>query len=139
MRRLVAFLLFFNGLVFAESQPLVPLIENIPGRRTVNLDGPWHVIVDPYETGLRGRFYENATTETPGGGPIEYDFEASETLNVPGDWNTQKEKLFFYEGPVWYKRIVFLSEAGAHAGLCLFRRRQLFRARLSQRRSLGRT
>ncbi len=104
MGRLVAFLLFFNGLVFAESQPLVPLIGNIPGRRTVNLDGPWHVIVDPYETGLRGRFYENATTETPGGGPIEYNFEASETLNVPGDWNTQKEKLFFYEGPVWYKR-----------------------------------
>jgi beta-glucuronidase len=61
-------------------------------------------IVDPYETGLDARFYDNATTETPGAGPIEYNFEASETLNVPGDWNTQREKLFFYEGPVWYER-----------------------------------
>jgi beta-glucuronidase len=23
---------------------------------------------------------------------------------VPGDWNTQRESLFFYEGPVWYER-----------------------------------
>jgi len=83
------------------------VIGNIPGRTTVSLNGPWHVIVDPYETGLHARFYENATVEMPGGGPIEYNFEASDTLNVPGDWNTQKEKLFFYEGPVWYKRTFF--------------------------------
>src|SRR5262249_45617828 len=25
-------------------------------------------------------------------------------LNVPGDWNTQRESLLFYEGSVWYKR-----------------------------------
>jgi beta-glucuronidase len=25
-------------------------------------------------------------------------------LNVPGDWNTQREQLMFYEGPVWYRR-----------------------------------
>jgi beta-glucuronidase len=23
---------------------------------------------------------------------------------VPGDWNTQKEKLLFYEGPLWYEK-----------------------------------
>ncbi|MDA3859928.1 MAG: beta-glucuronidase, partial [Melioribacteraceae bacterium] len=23
---------------------------------------------------------------------------------VPGDWNTQKEKLFYYEGTIWYKK-----------------------------------
>jgi beta-glucuronidase len=23
---------------------------------------------------------------------------------VPGDWNTQRESLFYYEGPVWYER-----------------------------------
>src|SRR5690606_30528233 len=35
---------------------------------------------------------------------IEYDFDASETLIVPGDWNSQDEKLFYYEGTVWYKK-----------------------------------
>jgi len=79
-----------------------PLIGNIPGRKTLSLNGVWHAIIDPYETGLRARFYENATSET--GGPIEYNFERSETLNMPGDWNTQKERLLFYEGPVWYRR-----------------------------------
>jgi beta-glucuronidase len=66
------------------------------------LNGAWQSIVDPYETGLRARFYENASSDTSG--PIEYNFERSETLNVPGDWNTQKERLFFYEGPIWYRR-----------------------------------
>jgi len=28
----------------------------------------------------------------------------SPTLKVPGDWNTQRESLFYYEGPLWYER-----------------------------------
>ena len=36
--------------------------------------------------------------------PTEYDFSKAPTLKVPGDWNTQRESLFFYEGPVWYER-----------------------------------
>ncbi len=35
---------------------------------------------------------------------IEYDFDNSEKLNVPGDWNTQSEKLLYYEGTIWYKK-----------------------------------
>jgi beta-glucuronidase len=85
----------------APRPPL--LIENVSGRVTTSLNGAWHVIVDPYETGLHARYYEQATPETRSG-PIEYNFEQSETLNVPGDWNMQKERLFFYEGPLWYKR-----------------------------------
>ncbi len=99
MRGWIALFIIFNSLAWPAAQPPAPLLDNIPGRTTVSLNGPWHVIVDPYETGLHARFYENATVEAPGGGPIEYNFEASETLKVPGDWNTQKEKLFFYEGP----------------------------------------
>jgi beta-glucuronidase len=103
MRHLAVLLFIINSLDFSQPQPSFALIGNIPGRKTVSLDGAWHVIVDPYETGLHARFYENATAES-GGGPIEYNFATSEILNVPGDWNTQKEKLFFYEGPVWYQR-----------------------------------
>lgn len=102
MRKLIAFILFLSGLAWTLPRSSTPLVGNVPGRSTVSLDGDWHVIVDPYETGLRARFYENATAES--GGPIEYNFAASETLKVPGDWNTQKKELFFYEGPVWYGR-----------------------------------
>jgi beta-glucuronidase len=35
---------------------------------------------------------------------VEYDFDHSGQLNVPGDWNTQRESLLFYEGSVWYKQ-----------------------------------
>ena len=35
---------------------------------------------------------------------IEYDFDKSPTMQIPGDWNTQDERLFFYEGTVWFKK-----------------------------------
>jgi len=34
---------------------------------------------------------------------IEYDFDTDDLLMVPGDWNTQAEKLYYYEGTMWYK------------------------------------
>ena len=103
LRPKIALFIVFSGLVCGSAFPVSsPIIGNIPARKTISLNGAWQSIVDPYETGLRARFYENATSET--GGPIEYNFERSATLNVPGDWNTQKERLFFYEGPIWYRR-----------------------------------
>ncbi len=36
--------------------------------------------------------------------PIEYDFAKAPKLKVPGDWNTQRDSLLFYEGPIWYER-----------------------------------
>ncbi len=35
---------------------------------------------------------------------LEYDFDKSDIISVPGDWNSQKENLFYYEGTVWYKK-----------------------------------
>jgi beta-glucuronidase len=89
------------------SSPLEPspatLIANFPGRTSVSLNGDWNITVDPYETGLGGRFYENRKPQNKGD-LVEYDFDASPTLKIPGDWNTQRPDLFFYEGPVWYKK-----------------------------------
>ncbi len=79
------------------------LIANIPARIRVNLDGNWNAIVDPFETGLNSRFYENRKPKDPSE-LVEYDFDASGTLKVPGDWNTQRESLLFYEAPLWYQR-----------------------------------
>ena len=35
---------------------------------------------------------------------VEYNFAKSDTLTVPGAWNSQKKELFYYEGTVWYER-----------------------------------
>jgi beta-glucuronidase len=79
------------------------LIANIPGRTTVNLDGAWHAIVDPFDNGKSSRFFRNEKARNKSD-LVEYSFDLSPVLNVPGDWNTQREQLMFYEGPVWYRR-----------------------------------
>jgi len=91
-------------LVSCATAAITPtnLIENIPGRTTVSLDGAWHVIVDPFENG-KERFFRDAKPKDKSD-LVEYSFDLSPVLNVPGDWNTQREALMFYEGPVWYRR-----------------------------------
>ncbi len=87
------------------------LIINTFARNTVSLDGKWDIIIDPQQTGYydyhrRPRsngYFMNRRNEEPGDS-WEYDFELSEQLDVPGDWNTQMEELKWYEGTVWYKK-----------------------------------
>ncbi len=101
MRRVLLLLLTLTSFAYAADSPA--LIHNLPNRTTISLNGPWQAIVDPYETGLNARFYLNAKPKDKHE-LVEYDFDKSDVLNVPGDWNSQKKELFFYEGPVWYKK-----------------------------------
>jgi beta-glucuronidase len=86
-------------------------IANPDGRKTTSLDGKWQVIVDPYESGFydyrykpsANGYFKDAKPQTKSD-LVEYDFDRSETLNVPGDWNTQSDQLFFYEGTIWYRK-----------------------------------
>ncbi|AUC23541.1 beta-glucuronidase [Polaribacter sejongensis] len=102
--------IFIN--VFAQKT-----IQNNSSREKLSLNGEWNYIIDPYQMGYldyrlepfdmsktgKGGFYENITN--PGKSEkVEYDFDSAPTLTVPGDWNSQKEKLEFYEGTLWYKR-----------------------------------
>ena len=73
------------------------------GRTTVSLNGAWQAIVDPFENG-KSEFFLDAKPKDKSD-RVEYNFDASPVLNVPGDWNTQREALMFYEGPVWYRRL----------------------------------
>jgi beta-glucuronidase len=79
------------------------LIANLPGRATVSLNGAWHAIVDPFDNGTSAGLYRNQKPQNKND-RIEYSFDLSPVLNVPGDWNTQRDQLMFYEGPVWYRR-----------------------------------
>ena len=105
---LALFQLFFVGL--AQDQQ-VKLLQNIKSRNVQTLDGLWQVIVDPLENGYYNHryqpkdngYFQNRKMESPSD-LIEYDFDSDLELMVPGDWNTQDEKLYYYEGTVWYKR-----------------------------------
>jgi beta-glucuronidase len=91
-------------LVSLSAAAITPsnLITNIPARSTTSLNGSWHVIVDPFENG-KERFSRDAKPKDKSD-LVEYSFDLSPVLNVPGDWNTQRDALMFYEGPVWYRR-----------------------------------
>lgn len=102
MRRLFFLLVTITSLGYAAANPAA-LINNISHRTTISLNGSWQAIVDPYETGLNAHFYTNAKAKDKHE-LVEYDFDKADVLNVPGDWNSQKKELFFYEGPVWYKK-----------------------------------
>lgn len=92
------------------AQPVV--LTGADTRPAVSLDGDWHIIVDPYATGLYSFHHQERKDgwflnrhATPGDNTLhEYDFAQSPTLRVPGDWNTQRSDLFFYEGIVWYEK-----------------------------------
>lgn len=92
-------------------QAQADLIANTEGRKTVSLDGRWQYIVDPYESGYYNYryqpsdngYFKDAKPKTKSD-LIEYDFDRSGSLQVPGDWNTQSDQLFFYEGTVWYRK-----------------------------------
>ncbi len=92
-------------------------LQHVQGREVLSLNGRWNYIIDPYENGYydyRHQPFDKAAK--PSGGflldrkqtdkreLIEYDFDLSPTLNVPGDWNSQVEKLELYEGTVWLRR-----------------------------------
>jgi beta-glucuronidase len=88
-----------------------PAIFNVAARHTTSLNGKWKAIVDPYESGYydarmqpdKNGYFRNAKPQDKSE-LIEYDFDAAGQLDVPGDWNSQRDSLFFYEGTVWYRQ-----------------------------------
>ena len=102
------FLLALHSITHAQQ---VDLIANTEGRTTISLDGQWRTIIDPYESGYYDyRYQPSANGYFKDAKPksksdlIEYDFDTSASLKVPGDWNTQDDHLLFYEGTIWYKK-----------------------------------
>jgi len=107
----ILFLILLYFAVPAVRAQQTGLIANSDRRKTVSLDGQWQTIIDPYENGYydyrylpRTNGYFNDAKPTTKSDLIEYDFDTSESLSIPGDWNTQKERLLLYEGTIWYKK-----------------------------------
>ncbi|RYJ37610.1 Glycoside hydrolase [Flavobacterium anhuiense] len=108
-------LLFLTSFAIGQSQGL---ISNVPNRNTTSLNGVWNYIIDPYQTGFysfhmeqfdkqekpaKGAFFSNYHAQNKQE-LVEYDFDKSPTINIPGDWNSQVQELKYYEGNVWFKK-----------------------------------
>ena len=79
-------------------------------RDALSLNGEWRTIVDPYENGYYNYRYQPHNPRAPPSRDayftdskmqkptdrIEYDFDKADVLQVPGDWNTQNERLYYY-------------------------------------------
>lgn len=95
---------------FVQAATL-PLVGNVWARKTTSLNGEWNYIVDVQEEGYYDYrmnptpwgFFRNAKPQRPED-LVEYDFDTSPTMPIPSDWNTRDERLFFYEGTVWFKK-----------------------------------
>lgn len=99
-----------------------------------SLDGDWSAIVDPYRTGERdihgnpnSRGWQRGfRPRTAADGTVlptdrtEYDFDAAETLRVPGSWVGQRPELGLYEGSVWYQRRFTHRPAEGHRTVVRF-------------------
>ena len=106
----LVYFLFTN----AEISAQVNLIQNVSARKTVSLDGIWDSQVDVIGVGSLARFglvQDRKPTKFVYNGDnprntelVEQDMDMAEKISVPGDWNTQKEKLFLYEGNLWYRK-----------------------------------
>lgn len=101
----------FSMMAMSATAQLTPQIINVANRNTTSLDGQWKTIVDPFENGYydyrlkpydggyaQDKTYDDKTVLQ------EYDFETNKQLFVPGDWNTQRAELYYYEGTVWYRK-----------------------------------
>ena len=89
----------------------IPQVINILSRDKISLNGKWNYIVDIQESGFYDirmqpspyGFYLNAKMKKPDD-LIEYDFDKAPEMEIPSDWNTKDDRLFFYEGTIWFKK-----------------------------------
>ncbi|MEO1103031.1 MAG: glycoside hydrolase family 2 TIM barrel-domain containing protein [Pseudomonadota bacterium] len=75
------------------------------GRTQISLDGEWRFVLDPFEEGLRQRWYAHEPSD-PTGWQIPRDYDGSDwqTITVPGCWTTARPEWRHYEGAAWYLR-----------------------------------
>ena len=100
-KRLLSFLLFSILYQFGHAQSSM---INVYGRNSELLNGKWETIIDPLDAGIGWRAVYKDATPTDKNDFVEYSFIKENTLNVPGDYNSQLPELTYYESSVWYKK-----------------------------------
>ncbi|UII76516.1 beta galactosidase jelly roll domain-containing protein [Flagellimonas sp. HMM57] len=111
---------FLLSFAFIQIDAQEPLLQNVYNRPSTSLNGNWKYVIDPYDTGYRNHRnwtpFDEAESTKASAKPyytdkvieerwdrVEYDFNTSPEIIVPSDWNSQFEKLQYYEGAIWYR------------------------------------
>jgi len=110
----------------AQATQGIVVLTGADRRPATSLNGEWASIVDPYFSGLfsfhheekKNGWFLNYKAKPGDPFPTEYDYAKAPKLKVPGDWNTQRDSLMFYEGPMWYERD-FTYESKEHTHVFL--------------------
>jgi beta-glucuronidase len=112
LRFSIASLTLISGLLTcaAGAQSSAMVLTGADMRPAQSLNGDWHVLPDPYGTGLYDfhqhisahGWFENHKADNSS--PQDYNFGNAPTIKVPGDWNTQRADLLWYEGLMWYEK-----------------------------------
>jgi beta-glucuronidase len=126
MKKIV--MLCFSFLIFGKTMAQeIPLLANISSRNNITLNGKWSYIVDPLENGYydyrllpfkNNGFFENKKWNTTD--LTEYNFATSATMDIPSDWNSKDERLFFYEGTVWFQKDFNYKKSSQTKGILHF-------------------
>lgn len=116
MKKIIT-LLFSVLLAVTTSAKEIPLVSNIFARQNITLNGKWNYVVDPLENGyygyrlevLKNGFFLNKKPKDKQE-LVEYNLDTSPIMDIPSDWNTKDNQLFFYEGTVWFKKDFALNK-----------------------------
>jgi len=101
MKKTVLLISILLGTLFQNYAQHQNLITNVHNRNVTNLSGKWRYLTD---VNRERRGYEKDMVPIEKWDIHEYNFPTSDWLYVPGDWNTQRENLFYYDGHVWYRK-----------------------------------
>lgn len=112
-------ILVFSMLIASSAFAQAMLNQNTFSRQKTSLNGKWKAIIDPYDNGSfnyrlerfdemdktpRSAYFADAKAKDKTD-RLEYNFDTAETLMVPGSWNMQNDKYYWYEGSMWYRRL----------------------------------
>ena len=117
MKKLICLTVLFLSTTALFTQTFM---QNPYGRANVqSLNGKWDAIIDVYCRGQEVKFYLLKTPQKKSDF-VEYAFDHALQLNVPGDFNSQLPELKYYEGNVWYRRKINLTELNSNRKFIYF-------------------
>jgi len=92
---------------YAEPMTDATSFFDLALRERESLDGQWHFAIDPYDTCLRARWFEEKYADEDGRPyPVDFSFDEWETIAVPSCWNLADPMWYWYEGSAVYVRNV---------------------------------
>jgi len=92
---------------------------NVEARDAIDLSGQWNYIIDPQKIGIlrgdrrRTAVFEDTREPNSPVDFLEYNFDAAPLMSIPNDWNGQDPELTWFDGLVWFRKVIELDDPQA--------------------------